>query len=232
MTQESGEVLGREQRQQPDAHGGETDATDAASQREQQILGQELLNQPPAARAGRGPEGELLLPARSGYQQEIGDVRAADEQDKADGADEERQHVFGVAEQRFADRQHQRPELSRRLAAGLHQLPADGRRFGRRGVGRDPRFQAAHCHHPACVGDLPEVGGRPERDVLQAGGQHEPARHHTNDDPRLPVDADRLSNGVRSAAELPPPHAVADDDRPGFLLLHDVVEILEPVGAP
>ena len=40
------------------------------------------------------------------------------------------------------------------------------------------------------------------------------------------------ADGVRGAVELALPGVVADDDAAGFLLLHDVVEVIEPVGAP
>ena len=59
-----------------------------ACQRENQRLGEGLLNQVPPTRADRGPDGRLAPASGTPCQQEIGDVGARDEQHEAHGAKE------------------------------------------------------------------------------------------------------------------------------------------------
>ena len=66
----------------------------AADRREQQALGQQLADQPPARRAERQPDRDLLLPRRRTRQQQVGDVRAHDQQHQHDDDAENRDRAL------------------------------------------------------------------------------------------------------------------------------------------
>ena len=48
----------------------------------------------------------LTPPARRAHQQQVRDVRASDQQDEADGADQHEQRLAHVADERFLKRRH------------------------------------------------------------------------------------------------------------------------------
>ena len=72
------------------------DAERAADRREQQALGQQLPDQPPARRAERQPDRHLFLPGRRARQQQVRDVGADDQQHQGDddAEDRHRAHSF------------------------------------------------------------------------------------------------------------------------------------------
>ena len=62
----------------------EHQSDDAAGDREHEALGERLADQPAASGAERQPHRDLLLPRRRAAQQQVGDVRARDQQHEAD----------------------------------------------------------------------------------------------------------------------------------------------------
>ncbi len=95
------QIVRRHQQLQPARHrvaGG--DAERAAGQREQQTLGQELADDPRSARAERGAHHDLALAGGAARHGDIGEVRAADEQQHAD---RRHQHVERLAQARVDD---------------------------------------------------------------------------------------------------------------------------------
>ena len=62
--------------------------SDAGGEREDQALGQQLPHQPPAARAERRADGHLALARRRPRQQQVRDVRARDQQQQPDRAEQ------------------------------------------------------------------------------------------------------------------------------------------------
>ena len=86
---------------------GEQQAEHAAGDGEDERFGEVLADEPPAAAAECGADGEIFLPCGGAGDEQIGDVEAGDEQD-ADGGGEQcverRSEVFyGGVEQRAAD---------------------------------------------------------------------------------------------------------------------------------
>ena len=215
------------------------DAGERAERREHQALGEQLTDQPAAARADRQADADLLLPARGARQQHVGDVRARDQQHQP-------------------DRDHQS-----RGAIGRSSLSACGwmRTFDRRDdralvvglriVGREPahddlqvrvgarrRFavlQPSLEEQPALAAPIePGGAGRRRHDVLDArrldfldprdrrphlGLQH---RHHAGERRRrdaddrigLPVDQQRAAEHAGIAGVVALPEAVGNDRRP------------------
>ena len=64
---------------------------------EQDVLGQELAHEAPPSGAERGADRDLALARRAARQRQVGEVRAADEQQHPDGAE---QHVQRASELR------------------------------------------------------------------------------------------------------------------------------------
>ena len=83
----------------------------AADQAQQDRLGDELANQPRAARADRGAHRQLALPRRAARQQQVRDVGARDEQHQSDRAEQHQQRPLHVADDHLAQR------LARRTSA-------------------------------------------------------------------------------------------------------------------
>ena len=131
--------VGRIGDQRADAGVGETEPDDAADERERQALRQELPGDPARARAERGVDRQLLLPRLGAHQEQVGDVRAGDQQDEPDRAEQHPQHPADVAD----DVDRQRPDVRPELHV-LEHLPREARRH------REPIRD--HRHHPRDVG--------------------------------------------------------------------------------
>ena len=69
------------------------DADDAAGDRQQRALGQQLPHQPAAAGAERGAHRQLAIAAEHPRQREVGDVRARDQQHQAGDAEQDQQQL-------------------------------------------------------------------------------------------------------------------------------------------
>ncbi len=81
----------REQRQR---RGREQQPEHAAGDREQQALGEKLRDDAAALGAEREADADFLAPAREAREQQVGDVRARDQQHRGD---RDEQHRVGLA---------------------------------------------------------------------------------------------------------------------------------------
>ena len=122
-------VLGQDEDEQPDAPEGEHQTDGAGDERQQQVLRQELPEQPTAVGTGRGAKGQLLLPCHTGGEQQVGDVRASNQQHEAHSAQEKRQGVLRLTEEGVVEEHDPRPGRLGLLATRLEDLTADGGGF-------------------------------------------------------------------------------------------------------
>ena len=113
VAQQLREAGRHDEREEARAPERQCQAEAAADEREQQVLGEELLHEAPAAGAGGGAQRQLLLPGRPGGQQQVGDVGAGDQQHEADGAEQERQSLRRVAEEGLVQRHDLAPRCRR-----------------------------------------------------------------------------------------------------------------------
>ena len=75
---------------------GEAGAGDGADQRHDEAFGDHLAEQPRAARAERRSHRVFLLPLQAAREQQAGDVRAGDEEDERDRAEQRHQQAAAV----------------------------------------------------------------------------------------------------------------------------------------
>ena len=94
---------------------------------EQHALHQQLTQQPPALRAERGPHRDLALPRGAAREEQVGDVRARDEQHEPDGGHE---HEQGG------------PDVGDHLLLKRNQTHARGRQLARANAWRRSRLHA------------------------------------------------------------------------------------------
>ena len=76
----------------------------------EQRLRHQLPGHLPRFGAERQANRQLLLARLGAHQEQVGDVRARDEQHEADGAEQNPQHVADVADDIDVERTHQRSE--------------------------------------------------------------------------------------------------------------------------
>jgi hypothetical protein len=84
--------------QDPQPRDGKHDPDDAAEHCEGQPLGDELAQQPRAAGAKRAADGKLAVPRVGPREEQVGEVRACDEQDEGDGRLQHPQRGADVAD--------------------------------------------------------------------------------------------------------------------------------------
>src|SRR5262249_58629907 len=75
----------------------EEDAGGAADEREEEVLGEELPDQAPAAGAQRATDGDLRLARHAAREEQAPDVGAADEEEQADGDGERDERAVRAA---------------------------------------------------------------------------------------------------------------------------------------
>ena len=135
---------GQQQREQAlERPPGEERAGHAAGQRDDQAFGEQLLEQAAAAGADRQPHGDLLRAARRPGEEQVGDVRAGDEQHQSEGGEDDRGHAEDVAAS-FGQRQRRRrPDRQCRRASRLLPIDAagDDGQFRRDRVGTAPSWR-------------------------------------------------------------------------------------------
>ena len=133
----------------------------SAGQRQHHAFGQHLLHEPDACAADRHPDGELFLTAGRAGQEQRGDVRARDQQDEADRAEQHQQRRPHVADQGVAERTEARAVPGVFLGVRAAQPRADDQHFftrlGERNPGTAPR------HHVQEMGGAKRAVGIVER---------------------------------------------------------------------
>ena len=135
--------------QRADADDAENRPEHAAGERQHDALGQQLAHDAAAARADGGAHGNLAPPAGRAHEQQVGDVRAGDQQHEADGADEHQQRRADVGDERFAHRH-------RREDGVLAERVGELRRVIRRGE-RQPRVGLLERHAGREARGHPEI---------------------------------------------------------------------------
>ena len=123
-----------------DAPHGRRERDGAAERGEHDVLGEELADQTPAPAAERGADRHLARPPAAAREQQVRDVRAGDQQDEADRAEQERQQRARVLDVRVA-RRLQADGVARVVGVLASLLGGDRRRSAaarRRGSGPAP----------------------------------------------------------------------------------------------
>ncbi len=211
----------REERQR---RGGESESEDAAAEREQEALGEELRHDPTSLRAERETDADFLAPAREAREQKVRDVRAGDQQHRRDRDEQHRVGLALVADEILL--QEVRVQLRLRVDVGRMRLRVAGRDHIHRGARfgeADAGFQAReHVVEETAVVDLllrkecRFVRTRREyRHLVQrkSGGA---LWQHADDRVGLAVQRQRLADDVGASREMLLPVAVAQErDRRG-----------------
>ena len=209
------------------AGGRHHDAEQAADRREEDALGQELLQQPAAARAQRRADRELFLTSEGAREQQVGDVGAGDQQDEADGAEQHQQRTADVADDLLV----QRHDAERQAAIGridvrkvAPQPGGDGVHLGLRGGGAGAGLELGENVVVLAGADGGSVRRERQRqeDLAVLGDpkrrhhlarQRESFGQHADDLERLSVERHRPSDDRWILPITPRPGAVVEDRR-------------------
>ncbi len=127
-----GNPIADERQQSTVAQDGDDKPCEAADGRQHEALGQQLTDQPDAARAERGAHAELPFAGGAACQQQAGHVDARDEQHQADGAHQGEQRGPHVADHLLLQRDHQHVAAGVPLGRIPFLLREDGAHFSRR----------------------------------------------------------------------------------------------------
>jgi hypothetical protein len=176
---------------------------DGPGNREQQALGQEIARDAEAAGAKGPADGDLAAARFRSHQEEVGDVRARDEQHEADRREQDPERAFHPTDDGVFQRPRGRTQLQvlqepghrRVVRIGARQVGDEPRQLGPDGGGRHPVTRARHTGVHEDVPDRlalhllgnPDidarigegVGRRHDPDDL---GRHATQRHRARDD--------------------------------------------------
>ena len=111
--------------QRPGRPVGDHQADDAAGKAEDDRLGQQLPEQPAAAGPHRHADRELTLTRRRTRQQQVGDVRAGDQQHQADRTEQHEERPLHVTDDHVAQRSGGKRKAGVRVRKGALQPAAD-----------------------------------------------------------------------------------------------------------
>ena len=102
--------------QRADADDAENRPQHAAGKRQDDALGQQLAHDAASARADRSAHSNLAAPPGRAHEQQVGDVRAGDQEHEAHGADEDQQRRADVGHERLTHRdRHKDGTLTERV---------------------------------------------------------------------------------------------------------------------
>ena len=166
-----------ETRGRPQGESGQAQSDRAANQAEQEALGQHVARQATAARTNGGAHGEFLGTPFGPHEQQVGDVRAGNQQDDADGRRHHPQALAEVADEIIDER----ADLGREARVFHH---PEGHPLGRRELGEGDADHARHVRVDAGevdarteAADRPVVVARqPDIGPVEANRQHEIVR--------------------------------------------------------
>ena len=155
-----------------DLHGGgrdkdvqrterDRDPEGAPERRQDQVLDDQLADEPAAARAQRATEAELTLPVRQARQEEVHDVHAADDEHEADGRRHQPQSGLRAARDLVLQRYQRGPEL------------------GGYGISAVTRACAASSSVSACSSSPRAQGGRCKRSCSRRSASSRPRARRT-----------------------------------------------------
>ena len=180
-----------------------------AQQTQHEAFAKQLRRQPTARGAHRRPNGELALAVHATRQQQIGDVRARNQQQARDGGDQQAQR---------------RPRLAVDLVGQRHDLRAQARRApaARAPVAAATTSRLARAASSVTSGFMrpmslstPRSGAPSARPAVEIQTStlrgSMPGRHHADDGGGAAADVDVATDQRLVAAVLATPQAVADE---------------------
>ena len=146
--------------QQLKAPVGDGDAERAGQHRQHEAFGQQLPEDPPAGRADRRAHRDLALAAGGVREEQVGDVRACDQHDQADGAEQEQQGALRLADDVVGERDGADPPAAVGRRVGGVEAGRDRVELGLRLFEADAGFQPANRFEVAVVPRESPAGSR------------------------------------------------------------------------
>jgi hypothetical protein len=207
------DVAGVDGEQRPDADDADRQPENAAHRRQQDALGQQLANDPAAAGADRRTNRDLAPAHGRAHEQQVRDVRAGDQQDEDDRAQQHPQRRSHVADDHLLHRLDAEAALAaervrKRLAelgGGLLQLRVGGGE-------RDAWLQAAGGEKEVPLHDTVRIDLKGQPDVGRAGlrldGFRVERAQHADHFVRLAVQRQLAADDGGIGAKAPPPEPV------------------------
>src|SRR5262249_7760936 len=101
---------GRPRDEKPEGSPGQGEPAEAADEADHDALDDELRGDAPAARAERPAQGELVPPALGAHEEQVRDIGAGDQKDRADAAHENPEKRADVADDLLPERPQARRE--------------------------------------------------------------------------------------------------------------------------
>ena len=196
-----------------------TEAERPADAAEHDALDEELTDDAPAGRAEGDPHGDLAGAMRGAREQQVGDVRAGDEQHEADGAHHREEHDSrGAADVALRERLHPHTDQvlvrhpdRRRQAAGRSRSFPPAPRCACCPSARRPKIFSGRLFRRRCASF--GMNGSPDLGVV---GEVHPVGHDADDRRRLAVQTKGPAEHARIAAVSILPDAIAENgDRVG-----------------
>src|SRR5262245_25987943 len=191
-------------------------AESPSSHGQQYALSQQLPHDAPSAGAHRHTHGDFSLPRRSARQQQVGHVRAGDQQHASDGAQQDQQRRPDIANDGVSQRRDRHAIALIGVGILFFQRYRDVLHLGASLLDRGARLQPRHAIQTRVVAaTLPTrtaaqlAGGNP---YLDAVGKPVAGRHHADHGIATVTQLDRSIDDVRIAAEAPQPQRVAEHD--------------------
>jgi hypothetical protein len=205
-------------REDPNAPPRDRDAGGAAGEREQQALGEQLTDQPRAARANGEPHGDLPPAPRRANEEQVRDVRAGREQDEAHGGEQhEERPPYDRVRARCVEFTCDRAPVERSdhrirvlliedRTVPLHRFLG----LRRRDAGLEPRGDV-EAVTPRLAEHVRRQRHHGQQHVRAAGQPAESGRQHADHSVRLAIDRDRPAEHRRIGVELPLPQRIGED---------------------
>ena len=204
----------RHQRLKTRPRDGQSD--DACERGQDEPFGEDLLEQPRRSCAQCGAQRHLAPPRLAAQKQQIGDIRARDQQHESHRAEQRQHGGADVPHDYIGERAHDGYEPSRGVG-GRHfvQPLAQRRDLARRLLHRHPRSEPAdqvdltarRVAEGARCGD--RAGRTPDLDARRVV---EVRRDHPDNREGALSERDPTAEDIACTAVLPPPEAAADDD--------------------
>ena len=214
-----------EQIQAPD---GEENSGAATDEREQNAFAQHLPHHLHPSRPEREANGKFTLPRARPRQEHGGEIRAGNEEDEADRADQNHERAAHSADDQILHRIKRGAEFSRgAVVIWESRIPAgdNGIELGLRLGEADSRFEpgddavAARAARFQLVfrerdwfPDIGALGKRRSLDTKEWERKFKLRRHDSDDGVAPAIDRDLLADELGIGIETPPPEAFADDD--------------------
>src|SRR5262245_40245196 len=192
----------------------------AAQPGEQQTLGQQLPDDATAIRAQRSAHGNFPPPPRGARQQQVGNVRAGDQEHHPDRAEQHEQRQTNLARELRAQRNQIHPPAGVEIRVLLLYPAVNSAHLGLRLLQTEAGFDPSHRHGATSAPRailFVNLPGRPYLRLL--GGQRagitapvEARRHHADHRGFIAAQDQFAPDDLRVAAEPPLPQSEVDHD--------------------